>query len=113
MKQRSRMMEQCMGQWKKRSCFDFMKKKDFPYEKCKFPENHSFAEKQDNFSTPELRGLFDDWLALIEEEVVEFSRTQDIITAEKIADRFRISKESAIFILSKLAKESKINTAGD
>ncbi len=88
------MMEQCMEQWKKRGCFDFMETKDFPDEKCKSSENHSSTDKPDDYTTSELRNLFDDWLALIEEEVVEFSLTQDSITVEKIADRFKISNKA-------------------
>ena len=61
------------------------------------------------YSTPELRGLFNDWLGEIEREVLEFFADRGTADPELVAKRFRLQRESAIFILSKLAREEKIN----
>lgn len=61
------------------------------------------------YSTPELRGLFDDWLGEIEEEVLEFVKDRNRVDYDEIARHFRLKHESVIFILGKLAQEEKIN----
>lgn len=61
------------------------------------------------YSTPELRGLFNDWLGEIEHEVVEFLKDRNRVDPDNVALRFKLSRESVIFILSKLAREGKIS----
>lgn len=60
------------------------------------------------YSTPELRGLFSDWMAEIEREVIEFLRGRETVDPDEVAGRFRLKRESIIFILGKLAGEGKI-----
>lgn len=61
------------------------------------------------YSTPELRTLFNDWLSEIEQEVVSFLKDRHRVDPDEVAGHLRIGRESAIFILSKLAREGKIN----
>ncbi len=61
------------------------------------------------YSTPELRGLFNDWLGEIEREIMEFLTDRNRVVPDEVAEHFRLQRESAIFILSKLAREGKIN----
>ncbi len=61
------------------------------------------------YSTPELRGLFNDWLGEIEREVIEFLADRNKVDPDEVAGHFRLERESVIFILSKLAREGKIN----
>lgn len=61
------------------------------------------------YSTPELRALFNDWLSEIENEVIEFLKDRQRVDPDEVAEHLRIERESAIFILSKLAREGKIN----
>lgn len=61
------------------------------------------------YSTPELRGLFNDWLGEIEREILEFLSDRNRADPDEVAGNFKLERESAIFILSKLAREGKIN----
>ena len=61
------------------------------------------------YSTPELRGLFNDWLSEIEEEVLKFVKEGNKVDYDEIAQHLRLKHESIIFILSKLAREGKVN----
>ena len=61
------------------------------------------------YSTPELRGLFNNWLGEIEQEVQEFLKDRNEVDPDEVARHFRLEQESIIFILSKLAREGKIN----
>jgi len=60
------------------------------------------------YSTPELRGLFHDWLSEIEQEVVEYLHERDRVAPDDVADHFKLQRESVIFILGKLTREGKI-----
>lgn len=60
------------------------------------------------YSTPELRGLFNDWILAIEEEVLDFLKKRDEVDTDDVAAEFRMTRESAIFILGKLARGGKI-----
>jgi hypothetical protein len=61
------------------------------------------------YSTPELRGLFNDWLGAIEREMLEFLAERSTVDPDEVAQHFRLERASAIFILTKLAREGKIN----
>jgi len=68
--------------------------------------SHSY--EMATYSTPELRGLFNDWILAIEEEVLDFLKKRDEVDTDEVAAEFRMTRESAIFILGKLAREEKI-----
>lgn len=60
------------------------------------------------YSTPELRGLFNDWLGEIEREIIVFLTSREKVDPNEVASYFKLRRESAIFILGKLAREGKI-----
>lgn len=66
------------------------------------------------YATPELRTLFEEWLGQLDVEVLEFLKGRETASPEDVADHFKLSKESAVFLLSKLAQEGKVRlSAGD
>ena len=80
-----------------------------PMEMCRsmmtsIGKSHEMAE----FATPELRGLFQDWVQQIEEEILAYVNTEKG-DSKKIAEHFKLSEESVIYILGKLAQKGKIN----
>lgn len=60
------------------------------------------------YSTPELRGLFNDWVGAIEREILDFIRDKGKVDPDQIAAHFRLERGSVIFMLGKLAREEKI-----
>lgn len=61
------------------------------------------------FATPEVRGLFEEWAAQIEEEIFHFIQESMTTDAEQIAARFKLSKNSANYFLSRLSQQGKIS----
>ena len=61
------------------------------------------------YSTPELRGLFNDWLSEIEKEIMGFLSDRNRVDPDEVALHLRLKRESVIFILSKMAREGKIS----
>lgn len=68
--------------------------------------SHSFELA--TYSTPELRGLFNDWMQAIEQEMIDFVKGRGKVDPDGIAEKLRLSRESVIFVLGKLAREGKI-----
>lgn len=60
------------------------------------------------YSTPELRGLFNDWVQAIEDEIIDFLKDHEKVNPDEVAEHFRLTRESVIFVLGKLAREGKI-----
>jgi hypothetical protein len=60
------------------------------------------------FATPEVRGLFDEWAAQIEEELLQFTKDAGEVDVQKAAEHFRLSRESTIYFLTRLAQKGKI-----
>ena len=61
------------------------------------------------FGTEEIRNLFSNWLEEIERDILIFVKSKDKADPDTIALEFNISKESAIFFLSRLAQKGKIH----
>jgi hypothetical protein len=57
------------------------------------------------FATPELRGLFDEWVQQLEAEVMESVKGKEEIDPEELAAKLKISKESTVYLLSRLAQK--------
>jgi ABC-type sulfate transport system substrate-binding protein len=75
----------------------------------------SGAQKTDElakYATSELRALFEDWLIQLEEEIIALAEKREMTKPEEVAEAFKISKESAIFILDKLVQKGKIKISG-
>ena len=75
-------------------------------------KRNRFTDDIAKYATPELRTLFEDWLIQLEDEIISFAKDRDKITPDDVAAEFKISKESAIFVLSKLAQKNRINIDG-
>lgn len=60
------------------------------------------------FATPEVRSLFEEWSSQIEDEILSFVQTDKEIDPEKIAGQFKLSKDSIIYFLKRLAEKGKI-----
>ena len=59
-------------------------------------------------ATPEVQGLFEDWVDQIENELLEFLKDKKTADVKDIAGHFKISKDSAYYFLTKLAQKGKI-----
>ena len=60
------------------------------------------------YSTPELRGPFNDWVQAIEGEIIGLLKDRGKVDSDEVAANFKLTKESAIFVLGKMEKEGKI-----
>ncbi len=61
------------------------------------------------FATPELHGLFAEWLEVLENDAVEKISIGDNVTIKGLADTLNISEESVTFLISRLIKSGKID----
>ena len=60
------------------------------------------------FATPEVRGLFDEWASQIEEEMLQFTKESGEVDVDKVSERFKLSKDSTLYFLTRLAQKGKI-----
>lgn len=60
------------------------------------------------YATPELRGLFDAWLEEVEKEAMNYIQEKGAVSAQTLAEKLSISRQSAIFIIARLAKSGKV-----
>ncbi len=65
-----------------------------------------------SFATPEVRGLFEEWSRAVEEEIVVLLRDKGTSDPLEIAAKLKISEESALFFIGKMAREKKIKISG-
>lgn len=65
-----------------------------------------------SFATPEVRGLFEEWAKVVEEEILRFLKEKGSSDPSEIAAELKISEESALFFIGKMAKEKKVKIAG-
>ena len=87
-----------------------------PMEMCmKMCKEMTQAIKQTNeiaaYATPELRGLFESWLEEVEKEAIKFIDEQDTVSVSELAEKLGISTESAIFMMTRLAKLGKVDAS--
>ncbi len=80
-----------------------------PMEMCKdmmssLHQSHRVA----NLATPEVQGLFEDWVEQIEQEMVDYLKNKDSVEVHEVANHFKISKESTYYFLTRLAQKEKI-----
>lgn len=59
-------------------------------------------------ATPEVQGLFEDWIEQIEKELLDFLKDKETLDVKEIAEHFKISKDSAYYFLTRLAQKGKI-----
>lgn len=60
------------------------------------------------YATPEIRSMFEEWLANVEDEIFEFIHEEDEVNPENVAKHFKISKSAADFFLNHLAASGRI-----
>ncbi len=65
-----------------------------------------------SFATPEVRGLFEEWARAVEEEIIELLKDKGLSGPSEIAAKLKISEESAVFFIGKMAREKKIKITG-
>jgi len=64
-----------------------------------------------SFATPEVRGLFEKWAKAVEEEIVGFLKEKGSSEPSEIAAKLKISEESALYFIGKMAREKKVKIA--
>lgn len=61
-----------------------------------------------SFATPEVRALFDEWAKAVEEEILVFVTEKRQTDPESIAKQLKVSLESALYFIHRLAREGKL-----
>ncbi len=61
------------------------------------------------FATPEVRQMFEEWVQQVDEEILALVKENNLISPEQVAEKLKISKDSAIYFLSRLAQKGKIS----
>jgi len=83
---------------------------EMPWDMCKkMMSSMSKTSELATFATPEVRQLFEEWSAQIEEEIMNYIRESKTNETEKIAEHFKLSQNSVIYFLTRLASKGKIN----
>ena len=68
--------------------------------------------KMASFATPEIRGLFEEWVKAVESEILEFLKEQKSSAPSDIAAKLKVTEESVFFLIGKLAREGKLKITG-
>jgi hypothetical protein len=101
-----------MGMMAKHMCCeeDSEEKSEMPWDLIKkFMSSMGESVETAKFATPEIRGLFDEWVQQVEEEILQFVEKEGKADPEQIAKHFKLSVDSAIFFLTRLAKKRKVS----
>ena len=61
-----------------------------------------------SFATPEIRGLFEEWARAVEEEIIGFVKEKGRAKPSDLASHLKISEESALYLVGKMAREKKL-----
>lgn len=61
------------------------------------------------FATPELRGLFSEWLDSLEEEALAVFRDKGEVEPEQLAQALKISTDGALYLLIQMARQNKVS----
>lgn len=82
-----------------------------PMQMCRMmSESVARASEQATWATPELRALFDDWVAQVKDELVaslaEIGEGADLAT---LGERLRLDVNSVAFLVTALAREGKVH----
>jgi len=65
-----------------------------------------------SFATPEIRGLFEEWAKAVEEEILGFLKEKGSSEPSEVAMKLKISEESALYFIGKMARERKLKITG-
>lgn len=61
------------------------------------------------YATPEIRGLFEEWVAQLDNEVLEFIKQAKSTNPDELAAYLKISRDSSVYLLSRLAQKGIIS----
>ncbi|UCE20905.1 MAG: hypothetical protein JSV46_01340 [Candidatus Aminicenantes bacterium] len=80
-----------------------------PWEMCQrmmssFPQ----GGKMSPAAPAEIQELFKEWLSQIEEEILDFIKKNKSVDIDQIAEKYKISKQSAAYLTSKIAEKNRI-----
>ena len=85
-----------------------------PLEMCqKIMMSMGKSSELASYATPEVRALFEEWAEQIENEVLNCIKETNTTDPEKLAEHFKLSKDSINFFLTKLAQKDKIKLKAD
>ena len=62
----------------------------------------------ESLANPEIRTLFIDWMEELEEEILVIIKNNHYVELGDLAERFKISRQGAEFLLKKMKQENKI-----
>ena len=80
-----------------------------PMEMCKtLMSSVSQVSEMSFYATPEIRLMFEEWLASIEDEIFDFIKSENEININDISEQFKISKDAVKFFLNHLAASGKV-----
>ncbi|MCL6120119.1 MAG: hypothetical protein M1584_03690 [Deltaproteobacteria bacterium] len=87
-----------------------MKDENFnPMEMCRcMEESVATTAEIAGLATPEVRALFEDWASEVEKEILTVIKEEGQINPLSIAQKFKISEDSALYFISKLVRDKKI-----
>jgi hypothetical protein len=81
-----------------------------PWEMCeKMMSSIEQSSEISTFATPEVRELFGEWARKINDEILEYLAKNPSADAGAITESLKISKNSTIYFLEKLAQDGKVN----
>ena len=81
-----------------------------PWDMCrKMMATVGKASDLATFATPEVRGLFEEWAAQIEEEILLYIKESGTTEAGQISARFKLSINSVNYFLTRLSQQGKIS----
>jgi len=98
---RMRMMKFMMGGGKEGEGFD-------PMEMCRKMMGGAGRGGEAPFATPEIRTLFEEWARQMDEEILSLIDGGSPSDLDGLAAKLKISKESLIFFLARLAQKGEI-----
>ena len=61
-----------------------------------------------SYATAEMQGLFEEWARALEEEIMAFVKERQRVTPSDIATNLKISEESVLFFLGRMARAGKL-----
>ena len=61
------------------------------------------------FATPELRGLFSEWLTALEEEALAALKGKGELEPAQLAQALKISADGALYLLIQMARQNKVS----
>jgi hypothetical protein len=64
------------------------------------------------FASPELRGLFEEWVKALEIELIDFLQGKGSCPPADLVVQLKLSEESILFLIGKLVREGKLKITG-